>query len=405
MSQKVKIIPGILLCFLLIFGLSLTTISAQQVIPENSFLYSDNEVARIDISINPDSLASILEGDLYNDKEYPANIKMTRAGVTKTVENVGFRLRGNTSRNSRKKSFKVSINTYTAGKNFEGVEKINLNGEHNDPSISRAKICWDLFRDIGIPAPRSNHIELYINGLYRGLYMNVEQIDERFADFYFNNNSGNLYKCLWPADLSYIGSNPDQYKYMQDGRRVYELSRNKDMDDYSDLLNFIDILNNKTPEDFQTYLEPVFNVNSYLKNLVVEIMTGHWDAYSYNKNNYFLYHNQNTGEFEYIPYDTDNTFGIDWFGIDWASRDIYNWANTSEKRPLYKKIMQNQIYRDRFTFYTNRFISNYFAPEIIEPNIFELRNRIAPFAEKDNFMTLDYGWVKRPTNLFMVNMS
>ena len=61
-------------------------------------------------------------------------------------DQVGFRLRGNTSRYAQKKSFKVSMNTFSNLK-FLGLEKLNLNGEHNDPSIIRSKLCWDIFRD------------------------------------------------------------------------------------------------------------------------------------------------------------------------------------------------------------------------------------------------------------------
>jgi len=364
----------------------------QNLFPDNNFLYSDESVARIDITINPDYLQIITEGDLSSDIEYPANFKMTRGSDVKMSDNVGFRLRGNTSRKSMKKSFKVSFNSFAPGQSFEGVEKINLNGEHNDPSLSRAKICWDLFRDAGIPAPRANHVEFYINGEYRGLYLNVEHIDENFVKLRFGNNDGNLYKCLWPADLNYLGSDPELYKYVQGSRRAYELTRNEELHDYSDLAEFIDVLNNSPISDFPISLEPLFNINTYLKNLVVEILTGHWDAYSFNKNNFYLYHNESTGKFEFIPYDPDNTFGIDWFGIDWATRDIFQWDHPTEKRPLYARILDHPVYHDRFTFYADRFLKNYFSAGIMDPKLDSLRSMIAPYAARDIYRALDYNY-------------
>ena len=92
--------PLLLLIFIYFYFNS--TSFAQKILPENSFLFSDKEVARIDITINPDSLSKILEGDFSSDHEYPADFRMTRGTIIKTVENVGFRLRGNTSRNSKK---------------------------------------------------------------------------------------------------------------------------------------------------------------------------------------------------------------------------------------------------------------------------------------------------------------
>lgn len=53
--------------------------------------------------------------------------------------------------------------------------------------------------------------------------------------------------------------------------------------------------------------------------MTVQIFCDDWDGYIYNKNNFYLYHNTLTGKIEYLPYDVDNTFGIDWFGIDWSA--------------------------------------------------------------------------------------
>src|SRR5690606_9124917 len=106
-----------------------------------------------------------------------------------TVDLIGFRLRGNTSRQSAKKSFKVSFNTWVQGQKFHDVEKLNLNGEHNDPSIIRSKLAWDIFAAHRAPAPRAAHIRLYINDVYYGLYISVEHIDEQFLQSRFGDDS------------------------------------------------------------------------------------------------------------------------------------------------------------------------------------------------------------------------
>ncbi len=48
------------------------------------------------------------------------------AYINETVDSIGFRLRGNTSRDSAKKSFKVSFNTFIQGREFYAVDKLNL---------------------------------------------------------------------------------------------------------------------------------------------------------------------------------------------------------------------------------------------------------------------------------------
>lgn len=387
--SRTQVAAHCVLIFLLFSGAA----NAQEWFPENGPLFDNSSLARVDITIHPDSLAMILaEGNEQSDHEYMATFTFTRGNYSESIDSIGFRLRGNTSRYSAKKSFKVSLNTFIRGQKFHGVEKINLNGEHNDPSMSRALLSWYLFREAGVPGSRASHIRLYINGAYRGLYINVEHVDEEFVDLRFGNNNGNLYKCLWPADLVYWGSDPDKYKQENDGRRAYELKINEETDDYSDLAHFIGILNNTTPDIFPLEMNRVFNINSYLKYLAVEILAGHWDAYSYNKNNYYLYFNEGTRKFEFIPYDPDNTFGISWFDDDWTTRNIYDWSKHGEPRPLTERILQYQVYRDRFSFYMDRLLAATYSNAHLDPWLDSAREQIVGAAADDLYRTLDYGY-------------
>ncbi|UCH14678.1 MAG: CotH kinase family protein [Bacteroidales bacterium] len=355
-------------------------------------VFADDIIPVVNIVIHPDSLNMILDpANAESDHEFPAVFIYNSGTVTDTIEDVGFRLRGNTSRSAAKKSFKVSFNTFERGRKYYGLEKLNLNGEHNDPSIIRSKLCWDIFKSMQVPGTRANHVRLYINDDYYGLYINVEHIDENFVDDRFGNNDGNLYKCLWPADLDYLGSDPELYKFTVGVRRTYDLKTNNNLDDYSDLADLIAFLN-FTPEPDFTDLEKIFNVDGFLRILAVDVATGSWDDYWYLKNNYYLYHNPATDLFEFIPYDFDNTFGIDWFGKDWGNRDIYNWGHESEVRPLVTRILAVQEYRDRYSYYLNKLLNNSCHPDSIFPKIDAVHAMITGAAEQDPFRALDYGY-------------
>lgn len=375
-----------LCAFLLLFC---SKINAQPILPEEGEIYRDDVIPRIDITINPDTLDWIYE-NVESNIEFHATFQFNNGTINDTVENIGFRLRGNTSRVSAKKSFKISFNTYESGRDFYGLEKMNLNGEHNDPSVARTKICWDLLRSANIPAPRSNHVKVYINNNFYGLYINVEHIDEEFAESRFGNKDGNLYKCLYPADLNYIGSNPDQYKLMSGDRRVYDLKTNTELDDYSDLANFIDILNNAPINQLANMMEPIFNVQDYLKIMALDVITSNWDGYIFNKNNFYLYHNTETGKFEYIPYDLDNTFGIDWFNIAWPERDIYDWDN--EYRPLYERLLQVEKYKDWYSYYLKQISDELLVQEPFFNYLNQMRDQNYPIIQIDPYYPMDYGF-------------
>ncbi len=381
-----------ILTFLLFFFLHFS-ILAQYSFPENGLVFDDSEVPRVDILIDDASLQEILAWEnLQNNEEYPATFIFTTSTSKDTVENIGFRLRGNTSRTAAKKSFKVSFNSFIKGQKFEGLEKLNLNGEHNDPSIIRSKLCWDLFRWAGVPGARSNHVALYINNEYRGLYINVEHIDEEFVQKRFSNDSGNLYKCLYPADLQYKGDNPDVYKEVIYDRRAYDLKTNTEQNDYSDLATFIKAISFNSGSAFECELERVFDVDNYLKVLAIDILTSNWDG-QLNKNNFYLYNNPCTGKFTFIPYDLDNTLGIDWFGVDWPNTTLYNWYSyTWDDRPLMEKVLARPEYRNRFSFYMREIIDNYFNPDYLNPYLSEKKNLIASFRDDDTYAEEDYGW-------------
>lgn len=367
-------------------------LAAQTPFPPPGPAFKDDVIPRVDILIPPDSLDILLApGNEQSNYHWHATFIFDNGALKDTVEHIGFRLRGNTSRYADKKSFKVSFNTYEAGRKWEGLEKLNLNGEHNDPTVARSKVCWDLLRWMEIPAPRANHVELYINGDFFGLYINVEHIDEEYVQLRYGNNDGNLYKCLYPADLVYKGANPDLYKQEYGGRRAYELIINEEIDDYSDLAHFIDVLNNTPLSSLPCELEKVFEVDNYLKALAFDILSGNWDGPIYNRNNFYLYHNLATGRFEYIPYDLDNTLGIDWLGKDWGNLDVYNWK-PNEPRPLYDRLLAVPEYRDRFSFYMKKFIDGPFSSTNLFPYFDALRTLISPSAQADPYRPLDYGF-------------
>ncbi|MBI5471852.1 MAG: CotH kinase family protein [Ignavibacteriae bacterium] len=363
----------------------------------NPPVYLDTTVATIRITIDPDSLAAIYDpANADSDHEYPANFTFNNGVINDSLANIGFRLRGNTSRDSRKKSFKVSINSFVRGRKFYGLEKLNLNSEHNDPSIIRAKLSWDLFAASGVKGSRAHHTRLYINTKYYGLYISVEHIDENFVLGRHGNNDGNLFKCLYPADLAYLGADPNLYKRISGGRRIYELTINEEIDDYTDLAHFITVLTQTSPANFPIAIQRVFNVNAFLRSLAVDVVTGSWDDYWFWKNNFYLYHNTATGKFEFIPYDYDNTFGIWWTqimaGVDWGTRSVYSWGHPTESRPLTTKLLGVQQFRDRFTFYLNRLLQRQFVETKLFARIDSIHAMITSAAEADSFRTLDYNF-------------
>ena len=366
-----------------------------QQIDDSWKLYDDTHVARVDITIDPDTLAWMYETEnVESDIEHYAVFHFQNNWISEKVDSIGFRLRGNTSRYSAKKSFKVAFNTFISGREFYGVDKLNLNGEHNDPSIIRSKLCFDHFKSIGLTASRASHYEVYINGQYYGLYISVEHIDDEFLWKNFNDDSGNLWKCLYPADLNYLGTDPNLYKNLiVDDRPVYELKTNEEVGDYSKLAHFVDVLNNTPSASLPDSLESIIHVPKVLQYFAMNILMGSWDDYWSLMNNYYLYHQPSSDIFQLIPYDYDNTYGIDWSSTDWTVANPYNFPKVVDGfRPLAERLMQNAQYRNLYTHFLEFYRENVYQLALWEDHIDSIKTMIIPYAFADTFRTLDYGF-------------
>ncbi|MFA5669707.1 MAG: CotH kinase family protein [Balneolaceae bacterium] len=373
--------------------LLLAFLTSNGLIAQTNWVFDDNSLPTVNITINPDSLNFILDGNNRDsDHEFMATFSFTRNGNTETVDSVGFRLRGNTSRDSQKKSYKVSFNTFIKGNTFYGLDKLNLNGEHNDPTILRAKLSWDIFEEADVVAPRAAHTKLYINNEYYGLYINVEHIDDKFVTDRFGSDAGNLYKALYPADLTYHDSNPETYQNLSsNGRPYYELKTNKKSPDFSDLANLIKFLDTASDERIKNEIEDYINLDGVLRWMAIDILTGNWDNYWYNKNNYYLYFEPKSNRFEFIPYDYDNTFGIDFVGKNWGTRDVNNWG-ANESRPLTDRILAIPEFKNRLHFYINDFITSFFNETTLSYEIDRLYTLTKDAAILDTYRVLDYDY-------------
>lgn len=371
--------------FLCLFGL----VSIGQIVhPSNSYAFLQDEVAEVRITIHPDSLNLLLDNNnLTSNHEYPVVFKyITSTGIDSMV-NVGFRLRGNTSRYAAKKSFKVSFNTFDPTKRWNDLKKLNLNGEHNDVSILRSWLSNKLLAENGGIAVRNSFVKLYINNEYKGLYFNAEHIDKPFITARFGvDNDGNLFKAAYGSTLAYWGSNSSNYT------ANYELKTNETTPDYSGLIHFLDVLNNTPANSFPCAIQEVFDVDTYLKTLAMEVLIGHWDGYSFNKNNFYLYQNPLDGRFVFIEYDMDNTFGIDWVGVNWEQRNVYTWANNSDPRPLFSKLMAVPYFKDRYTFYLQNLLNDDFQQPSLLAELQAKQAMIQAAAYADVYKSYDYGF-------------
>lgn len=380
-------------CGMKIQVLLLVFLTSQSVSGQSLALYDDERVASIFLELPSDSLDYMIQ-HIVHERYFQARFVFDDGEFRDTVENVGLRLRGNTSLNAQKKSFKISFNEFEPGREYQGVKKLNLRGQHNDPTMVREKLFYEVWEKAGMTECRAAFVRLYINSEYRGLYTNVEEMDKTWLGRVYDEDDGNLYKCTYPADLAYHGPIQSVYKNILNNpsERAYDLKTNELEDDYTHLVELMAALDKPVDASFPVQIQQILNVESVLKSFAIDVATGNWDDYFYNKNNYYLYDNPATGKFDFVTYDTDNTFGVDWLGKNWAERNCLAWLPSNQPRPLGAKLMAVPAFKDKYIRYLDtltRFITN---PGIIFPRIDAMEAQVSFAAQEDLYRSLDYGY-------------
>ncbi len=229
--------------------------------------------------------------------------------------NVGVRYRGESTRNIWPRPYRIK---FRDEHEFEDRERVNLVSDE----LGREALSHDLFQRVGLPAPNTRFVTFYINENRQGDYLDIEQVDNDFLEARFpDNDSGNLYRGFDGADLSYRGSDPDNY------RPYYLKKNNEDADDYSDVIALTDALTNSPDETFRAEAEAVADMRQWLHWFAVQaVLNNHEGAlWLGHGDDYFLYHRPSDDRFILISWDHDFTFVFPDQGIwlpNWYASEI-----------------------------------------------------------------------------------
>ena len=125
-----------------------------------------------------------------------AYVRATIHDGDKVYTEVGIHLKGaaGSSRDlNDKPALTLKFDKFRDGQRFHGLDKIHLNNSVQDGSYMTELICGELFRAAGVPAARTTHARVGLNGRDLGLYVLKEGFNKTFLRRYFSDPNGNLY--------------------------------------------------------------------------------------------------------------------------------------------------------------------------------------------------------------------
>ena len=211
--------------------------------------------------------------------------------------NVGVRKKGFLgSQSDTKPALKLRFDKYVDDQSLGGIiERMTLNNSIQDASMVNTCLAYQIFAAAGTPSPRCNFATVTVNGKNLGLYVHVEEIKKPFLARHFNSAEGNLYEGT-VSDFTLVY------------RGTFEKKTNEDADDWSDIDAVVAALQDPSEAGLEALAKSV-DLDRFLSFWATEVLVGHWDGYTGDRNNYQFYREPD-GPFVFIPWGVDDTFHL-----------------------------------------------------------------------------------------------
>ena len=357
------------------------------------YVWDDKAVPEIhlDVSLGEwNRLLALYDDNAYTTQYVKATATFVKDGETTVIDNVGLRIKGNTSRRRPEgwygrmherdntdwhhAHFGLNLRKYEDDDDhtIQGVRKLYLKWFKDDPAYVRELFCYDLFKRAGVwTAARDNYCRLWLHvegdskEAYYGVYEMLEPIDKRYLKDRknrFGSNSGYLWKCRNSGaglnnpngDIWFDDDSDDRHAYtLETKTQEFENARQQ-------LISFMNKLNGLSDNDFYTWIQQVTDVDLLLKTYAVNVAVGMWDDYWNNANNYYIYFNStdlNDYKFYFIPFDYDNTLGTSLrCGVqeDAGRHNPLSWG--SDNNRLIARILKFSDFRSKYVAYLKELV-------------------------------------------------
>ena len=288
---------------------------------KSDYIFDQDKLHTFELTLSKSALAEI-DADPAAEEYVEGSLSFEG----ETVEKVGIRYKGSIgafvgcltgrdwanpsgSKTCTKLSMKIKMNWENSDDRFFGLKKLQFHSQNLDNSQMRERLGYWLFREMGVPAPRSVHARLMINGVFYGVYALTEQIDGRFTRFNFEDGSGNLYKEIWPLNSNGQAHSESAY--------IKELKTNEDEDPSAEMIRtFAEEIASATENELKAVIEKWMDIDEVLSYIAVDRIIRnddgafHWycNGGDCEPHNFYWYEEPTENTVHLIPWDLDNAF-------------------------------------------------------------------------------------------------
>lgn len=280
-----------------------------------AWLYKPTTIVTVDLQLPESSIDSLnADGSVYAPGTFTMRYGRKRYGPW----SVEVRLKGRWGSARRlweKAAFKIKFPN--SRQRVSGMKKLTLNNMVQDPSYITETISYELFRAMGVPAPRTGYAVVSVNGADYGLHLNVETPDKlMFSKWFPREETKHLYEGSYGCCYNWHDANDSNHFDVDEG----------DPADRSDLAALLATLELEG-EAWRHAAEQIADLHELTAMWAVELYVGHWDGYAPTVNNYYV-HNTESGRITMHPWGLDQTLGSNG---SWMSFSGQGWGNLLDK--------------------------------------------------------------------------
>lgn len=231
----------------------------------------------------------------------------------RTVRDVGIRYKGNgtfmESRGALKRSFKVDLNEYTKGRHLGGSTVLNLHSCVTDASFMNEVLAYQLYREAGVPAPRTAFARVYLTvpGKYDhkfvGLYSLVQNVDKHFLEENFGTKRGVVFKPVAPSLFTYLGDDWKSYGQTYDPKTsLFEEQQRR-------MIELCRLMTSGSDSELAAHVGEYIDVAQFARFMAVMVFLSDMDGILGPGQNLYLYLHPKTQLITFLPWDQDHSWG------------------------------------------------------------------------------------------------
>jgi len=229
------------------------------------------------------------------------------------IKDVAVRYKGNgtflESRGSLKRSLKVDLGKFAKGRKFAGMAQLNFHNNVTDASGMNEVLAYRLFRDAGVPAPRTAYARVCVtvpdkfDRQYFGLYSMVEDVGANFAEERFGTRKGAIFKPVTPNLFGDLGDDWKNYN------QTYDPKTDLPVADKQRLIEFCHFVARANETEFAARLGDFVELDALARYLAVLVWQVDLDGILGPGQNMYLHLHPETRKLQIIPWDMDHSFG------------------------------------------------------------------------------------------------